>query len=292
MYLTNKKIPIVLFILAIILLNSGNRLEAQKSILLSGKEQNINQVFLPGYINFRIPLSLFLPLDLKSAASALQGNKREIAAKAFARGIIVHPKDLAAYVGYLQAVPEQWDTLFQVYQKDAIRKPSPENQFKLGLVAFYLASGRIATGKTSEPIEKMHDLSRKNLESAFLVTHDPIAGFVLAGPGSSVSVYEKMLKRNGGIAAYNAYKKAENTEWMASQPPTPSLSANNLLILSYIVNGLLSGHSGLSGDVVIETGNGQSHVIYKSHGYTPEQVKAQAFLSTWESNLKAASLKK
>ena len=93
--------------------------------------QATDNVYWPGYVTASVPLSLFLPQSLRPACNLLTKGDLTSAENAFAAEIRLHPDDLAAYVGYLQATHGHRADLLQNYEQEAKRSKSPVSAFKL-----------------------------------------------------------------------------------------------------------------------------------------------------------------
>lgn len=284
-----------LFFLALLLALSTS-VSADKDATLT------DAVYHPGYASNKTILDLFLPASLKEANGNLKSGNLSASEKDFGLEISRHPDDLAAYVGLLQASRGKRDTLFPQYQTDEKSSPNLTNEFKLGVLAFYLFGEGLQSSSPSSAREQMlADVSRKGLQKAYEMSHSPLIGFVLADaldytPGNSnnLVLFEDMLKHVGGPTAFQDYLTAKNSHWSTPLPSSAGCSKSDLLILSRIASNLRSQVSMTEGTVEETVVNGQKTITFGPGTYTQDQEKGMLYLHSWREQLLnvAASLSK
>lgn len=286
----NKGFWSTLPFLALLILAFGAPTSAQTG-------QILDNTYYPGYVAYALPLAWLVQPDLRPACAALQRNDLETAEKAFRSGIARHPEDLAAYVGLLQAMRGVRDTYLTDYQQDVKAEDTAANEFKLGVLAWYMFGERMPDYRPQAQKEKrrLAKVSRDALERAYDLSHAPVVGFTLAdaevlgGPRASVVIYEDMLKRMGGTRVYNAYISATRNGWRARQPPVPNMAPPDLLIFRRIITGLKSVNSGRGAVEVRHVVNGKETVTLREEPYSSVQQRAMAYLSTWAERIKEAA---
>lgn len=261
-----------------------------------------DSVYFPGYVNSEVPLALFVPPHLSPACVALQKGNLNVAEKAFAREIQQRPNNLAAHIGLLQAVRGRRDALLPQYQQEAARTGSATDEFKLGLLAWYLL-GQIWQDHSKEAQsekQKLKETARRGLTQAYQRTLSSVAGFTLvsaygylgANGGAAVELYEDMLRHLVGDSTYRFYQQTKQNKWTGQQPPVPKLSHNELLILQEVVGELYSENSVRYGRGETRIVNGKMRHIDKGvEPYTPPQQKARAYLGQWWRRIKEAAEK-
>ncbi len=254
-------------------------------------------VYYPGYISYKTSLDLFSSSSLMKANIDLMNGNLTASAKSFADQIAREPNDLAAYVGLVQSSRGTRQNLFFQYQIDERKKPSLTNEFKLGLVSFYLYGEGL---KSSDPNGKnqllLGSIARKKLQKAYDMNHAPIIGFILADalnytPGSSsvLPVFEGMLKELGGTTLYQEYTSAKNSGWNTTLPEYNG-TKKNMLLLARIVSNLRSQNSMTVGTVEETVMDGKRVVTFGPGTFKPEQQKAMSYLELWQKQLlKSAS---
>ncbi len=257
--------------------------------------QATDTVYWPGYVTAYVPLSLFLPQSLHPACNQLMQGDLAAAENAFATEIRLHPDDLAAYVGYLQAAHGHRDDLLPKYEQEAKRSKSPVSAFKLGVLAYYTLGEEWHDYSPAQATEKQRlaNLASWGLQNAYSQTQEPITGFMLVGAAPYLkldgsNLYERMLKSLGGKAIYQTYLQAKKDNWTSPQPPIPQLSKDNLAIFKMIVGMIYSNDGGRRGVVTGHYVNGQFvyHTTYDP--LTTEQERAMAYLKQWSQRIKSA----
>jgi len=259
----------------------------------------VDTVYWPGYVTTYVPLSLFLPQSLRPACNQLIQGDLAAAENAFATEIRLHPDDLAAYVGYLQAARGHRDALLQRYQQEAENSESPVNAFKLGVLAYYELGERWHDYSPARATEKQQlaRIASREFRHIFNQTQEPIVGFMLAGAApylkqplgeNGSAIYEGMLKSLGGKPIYQAYLQAKNDNWAAPQPPVPKLSKGKLAIFKMIVGMIYSQNGGQRGVISGHYVNGQ--LVYQTtyDPLTAEQEQAMTYLKQWSRRISAA----
>ncbi len=250
--------------------------------------------YFPGYISYQVPLSLFAPARMAPACAMLQRGELDKAEHVFALETHQHPEDLAAYVGFLQAAQGHRDAYLSQYQQDVRAEDSAANEFKLGMLAYYIRAEQASgtnQGKTLDGRD-LAQIALKGLSRAYQLSHDPVAGFayedVLSyyGGGDGLRTWEDMMRRLGGLQIYRTYSYAKTHNWNGPQPSIPQLDGKDLTIFRYIVGSInfaFGEQVGITGSKSI---NGTTHIYVKS--WSPVSAEHQAamnYLGPWRQRL-------
>lgn len=176
----------------------------------------VDNAYHPGYVAYALPLDWLVRPDLRLACDALKHNNLTVAEKAFRTEIGQHPDDFGSYVGLLQATRGVRDTYLTDYQQDVKNEDTAANEFKLGLLAWYMFGERMPDNRPEAQQDKnrLAKLAQNSLKRAYALSHSRVVGFVLAdadilvGTRTAIAVYEDMLKRMAGADVYNTYLQA------------------------------------------------------------------------------------
>jgi len=269
------------------------------SVILSGSAlagtdvRLTDSVYYPSYASYKTNLDLFLPASLEATNKELKNGNLTTAAKGFSTEIRQHPDDFAAYVGLLQSCRGVRNGLLPQYQTEERTSPTLINEFKLGLLTFYLYGEGLASGDpNSEKQRFLADISRKSLQKAYDLSHAAVIGFVLSDalsytPGDSnvSAVFEDMLSRVAGSTPYQAYVSARTAHWNTNLPSFSSSNKKELLILARIVSNLRSQNSMTEGTVEETIVDGRKKIIFGPGTYTQEQQRAMSYLQSWQQQL-------
>ena len=144
MFVVLRKLVVILIYFAIIILQPASAQTGQAT----------DNIYWPSYVTYYVPLSLFLPQSLHPACSQLIEGDLPQAEDAFKTEIRLHPDDLAAYLGYLQAARAHRDGLLEGYEQAAKKNASPANAFKLGILAYYKLGEEWHNYSPEQAIEK------------------------------------------------------------------------------------------------------------------------------------------
>ena len=164
-----------------------------------------DNVYYPGYVDVELmPLDLFVPKTLHHACIQLEAGDLVATRDTFSAYIQSHLDELAPYVGYLQAMRGNRASLLSAYEKAANKNKSAVNEFRLGVLAFYLMGERYLNGSDSQT-KALGKMARDSLERAYRLSHAPVVGFVLltsygyTGGGPGDDLVEDMMRRLGGF---------------------------------------------------------------------------------------------
>ncbi len=265
--------------------------------------------YLPGYVAYDIPISLFVPKYLQSACAALKKGEMKSAEKSFAAEIRKNPQHLGAVIGFLQSKRDQWDKLLPQYEKEAKLNPTAANEFKLGALAYYILEenlyryegvvlkrdpknphhfygfgGGIPSKELVAQRSQITNIANYGLERTWKLTHDPIV-VILISPYPIIDHYGKMLEeviqRVGGARVYQTFIHAERNDWNAPQPAIKNGSLLDLTLLHFVVRLFLSNASFQRQYNTFRKINGKQELVEVTAPLTDRQKHAKAYLGLW-----------
>ncbi len=244
-------------------------------------------VYFPAYVEYPDPLSDFVPPYLHQTCDMLKAGNLPVAEKAFAEEMRKHPDDLAAIIGFLQAAHGHRDGLLPQYRKEFATNPTPANQFKLGLLEFYMYGEYELHSPFSAYTMKLRKLAWANLYAAYKHTGDPAVGLIVSWAGiyigqGGANINEEIMHRLGGDTVYQAYIWAKEHHWIAPQPPIPHLPLLKLRLFAFVVSEIRADDATRSSPTVRKMVNGVAHSYAAPlPPFTQEQKRAMAFLGEW-----------
>jgi hypothetical protein len=249
-----------------------------------------HEVYTPGYIdNFRL-LALIAPPGLSTACALLKEQNFDAAKPVFARETQAHADDYAACIGFIQAAPEDRRALLASYEEQVADHPTAANRFKYGLVAFYVLGEDVQGGMsvTNKEIPFLENVTRFNLNSAYMATRDPLIGLIFTQSmwftrgGPMGFVYDDMLRRLGGDTVYKAYVTARTRDWDAPLPPAPypRLSPRDSIFFQWTIEKIRSGY-GILSYTSVTTATGQIVQVLDKSNYTAAQIHAMDYFNRW-----------
>lgn len=266
-------------------------------------EKPTDNVYFPGYVmEAAHPLASFVPETLHPACATLMQGDFAAAAISFQPYVTSHPDELAPWIGYLQAIRGKRNALLPLYQKQAASKPTVANEFKLGVLAFYLFGERYTDGTKQGQARKtmLARLAQESLTEAYHLSHDPAVGFMLQASydytshyvkktGDRLALSEDMIKSVGGEQVYRFYLQAKAHDWSGPPPPLPPLSRDKLVILRYIVGDRWAANSAIRSIVDTTYTNGKVQNTERVIPNSPAMTKASAYFGQWRQQLVAAT---
>ena len=266
-------------------------------------EKPTDNVYFPGYVMEAVhPLASFVPEALHPACAALMQGDLSAAESAFQVYTASHPDDLTPWIGYLQATQGKRSSLLASYQKQAISKPTAANEFKLGVLAFYLFGERYTDGTKQGAARKtmLARLAQESLTEAYHLSHNPAVGFVLQASydytshfvkqtGNRLALSEDMIKSVGGEKVYSSYLQAKAHGWSGLPPSLPPLSRDKLVILRYIVGDRWAANSAIRSIVDTTFTNGKLQNTERVIPNAPAMMNASDYFGRWRQQLIAAT---
>lgn len=244
----------VIAISLLFLLHSGKAMSQNEAASKRGNNDVLGPSLPMGFyrlgeLSTNTPLSLFLPERITKAHPNLFASASE-ARPILEREVREHPDDLAAWVGYLQTIPEQWGKLIAPYQKEAKEKDTVVAHFKLGVLLLYRAlslSSHPDRAHLGDSL-RLNDLAGNQLRQAYTLNPIPLTGMMYGESGRCESnFHESLLRRFSNEQTYQTYLRAKKSGWTTPQPDLPNKSRNELLILRRIVALVYRHNSGRTG---------------------------------------------
>lgn len=241
-------------------------------------------VYFPSCVSYRVALKTFSAPSMASACDLLKQERLTEAEPLFRAQTQKHPEDLVAWIGFLQAARGHRDQLLPRYQQEAAAAPTEVNEFKLGLLAFYMY-GEVYMNIGKPPT--LSNLAREHLERAYEMTYSPIAGLVLAScnwythPDHSRQVYEDMILHLAGVGVYQDYVQARDHNWAGPSPDVPLLSRDKMYGVRYAVGYLIFMGSGRIVTTETRRINGKDVRITRKSPLTTSQERKSSYLSQW-----------
>jgi len=239
-------------------------------------------VYFPGCVSYRVALKTFSAPGMAPACDLLKQERLTEAEPLFRAQTQRHPDDLTAWIGFLQAARGHRDQLLPQYQQEAAASPTEANEFKLGLLAFYMY-GETYTNLGKPPT--LPNLAREHLKRAYEMTYSPVAGLALASchwythPDHSRQVYETMIFRLAGEKIYQDYVHARDHNWAGPQPDVPLLSRDKMYGVRYAVGYLIFIDSGRIVTTETRRVNGRNVKITRESPLTPFQTVGERLLN-------------